>query len=280
MIHAMIIIITLALVTLGGCQLHQGTDQHPPFESFTFIQLCDTQLGMGGYDHDVNTFKQAVKQINALKPDFTVICGDLVNKPNPESFADFIEIKNGLTVKCYCAPGNHDIDWNPTKASLKQYREIIGPDYYAIEHKGYTFMITNTQLWKSPLEGESKKHHDWVVNTLEKSKAKGSPVFVICHYPLYLSDPDEEEHGYNLPIPVRKELLALYKANNVIAVLTGHTHRKTINDYNGIQMVTGETTSVNFDKRPMGFRLWQVSSPDIVHHTFVPLEESKDALKK
>ena len=36
---------------------------------FTFIQMSDTQLGMGGYEHDVKTFKQAVVQINAMKVD-------------------------------------------------------------------------------------------------------------------------------------------------------------------------------------------------------------------
>ena len=53
---------------------------------FTFVQICDTQLGMGGYERDVNSFKQAVKQINARKPDFTVICGDLVNRANNPSY--------------------------------------------------------------------------------------------------------------------------------------------------------------------------------------------------
>jgi len=25
-------------------------------EAFSFVQMCDTQLGMGGYEHDVKTF--------------------------------------------------------------------------------------------------------------------------------------------------------------------------------------------------------------------------------
>ena len=46
---------------------------------FSFAQMCDTQLGMGGYEHDVKTFGLAVTQINKMKPDFVVICGDLVS---------------------------------------------------------------------------------------------------------------------------------------------------------------------------------------------------------
>ena len=40
---------------------------------FYFIQMCDTQLGMGGYENDIRSFEQAVKQINELNPDFVVI---------------------------------------------------------------------------------------------------------------------------------------------------------------------------------------------------------------
>ena len=56
---------------------------------FSFVQLCDTQLGMGGYEHDIRTFKQAVRQINMLDADFVVICGDLVNHANDSSYSDF-----------------------------------------------------------------------------------------------------------------------------------------------------------------------------------------------
>ena len=39
-------------------------------EEFTIIQMCDTQLGMGGYAHDVDAFNKAVVEINALAPDW------------------------------------------------------------------------------------------------------------------------------------------------------------------------------------------------------------------
>ena len=71
-------------------------------QTFTFVQMCDTQLGMGGYEHDVKAFKQAVAQINALEPEFVVICGDLVHNANEKSFADFKKIKTGLNVPCHC----------------------------------------------------------------------------------------------------------------------------------------------------------------------------------
>ncbi|MBT8044285.1 MAG: metallophosphoesterase [Verrucomicrobiae bacterium] len=239
---------------------------------FTFVQMCDTQLGMGGYEHDVMTFKLAVQQINAIKPDFVVICGDLVQKANAKSFADFKSIKSGFTIPCHCAAGNHDVGNKPTHESLKRYRETIGKDYYAFEHKGYTVVIANTQLWKAPVAGESEKHDAWFKQTLEAAKAKNSPVIIAVHYPLFTREPDEKPNYYNIPQPKRQQILDLCEANGVVALLAGHTHKYLTNHYQGIQMVNGETTSKNFDKRPMGFRLWNVDSKNGLRHEFVKLE--------
>ena len=244
----------------------------PERKAFTFVQVCDTQLGFGGYEHDVNSFKQAVKQVNALKPDFVLICGDLVNDANEKSFSDFNKIKAGFTVPCYCVSGNHDIGNKPKRESLQYYRKVVGKDYYSYEHKEYTFVIVNTQLWKSPVEGESDKHDSWLKATLETAANKGSRIFVVGHYPLFVKEPDEDEEYMNLPLGKRKELLSLFEKRGVVAVLGGHTHTLIINDYKSIQLVNGETTSKNFDNCPLGFRLWYVGDEIPFKHDFVPLE--------
>ena len=239
---------------------------------FSIVQICDTQLGFGGYEHDVNTFKQAVKQINAIKPDFALICGDLVNERNEKSFADFNKIKAGLIVPCYCVSGNHDVGNKPTRESLQYYRKVVGKDYYAFEHKGYVFVIVNTQLWKASVKDESKKHDSWLEATLETAANNGSRIFVVGHHPLFLKKPDEGEKYFNMPPAKRKELLSLFEKRGVVAVLGGHTHKLLINDYKSIQLVNGETTSQNFDKRPFGFRVWHLMDPRPFKHDFVSLE--------
>jgi len=240
-------------------------------QAFTFAQICDTQLGMGGYAHDVKTFKAAVSQINTLKPDFVVICGDLVNTANAKSFSDFNAIKAELTMPCYCVPGNHDIGNEPKLESLRTYRQVIGPDYDSFEHKGTQFVLVNTQLWKAPVAGKSEPHDAWLEKTLETAAKKNTPVFVIGHYPLFLETPDEAEEYMNLPPAKRKELLSLFEKRGVVAVLGGHVHRLLINEYKGIQLVNAETTSKNFDDRPFGFRLWHVEAERPFKHEFIPL---------
>ncbi|UCC98677.1 MAG: metallophosphoesterase [Phycisphaerales bacterium] len=227
-------------------------------EAFTFVQLCDTQLGKGGYEHDVRSLKRAVRLINALKVDLVVICGDLVDNFDDTSVADFIDIMGDLTMPYYPAPGNHDVGDTPTVASLNRYREAMGEDYFSVEHKGYTFVMANTSLWRTQLQGESEKYDSWFKQTLADAHGRNSPVFVVQHHPTNT-------------LPASNELLALFETSRVVAVLAGHTHRTTIEEYNGIQLVNGECTSTNSDGRPLGFRLWHVDSPASITHEFIPL---------
>ena len=248
---------------------------------FTFVQLCDPQLGMGGYEHDKGTLRQAVLQINQLQPDFVVLCGDLVQDANPTSFADFKTIKAALNVPCYLVPGNHDVGNTPTPESLQRYREVIGQDYYSVGHRGSVFVFVNSQLWKAPVEGETEKHDTWLKHTLEMAAEKRSRIFIVGHYPMFLENPDEDEEYMNLPLGKRTELLSLFRRSGVVAVLGGHVHRLLVNDYQGVQLVNGETTSKNFDKRPLGFRVWHITDARPFRHEFVPLVgfESREGSK-
>jgi len=263
----------ISLVLLGffvGPVVVNG--QSPATEAFTFVQLSDPQLGWrAGYENDVNSLKQAVTHINALEPDLVVVCGDMVNNFNDNSVADFKEIISGFTMPCYWAPGNHDVGESGSVSRLTRYRQALGDDYFSFEHKGYTFVIANTSLWKLYIQGESEQHDAWLRQTLAAARDKNSPVFVVQHYPLYIKDPNEGEDRENLPPAKRSELLALFEDSGVVAVLTGHRHLLVINEYKGIQLVTGENTSGHFDNRPLGFRLWHVDSPTSIRHEFRPL---------
>jgi 3',5'-cyclic AMP phosphodiesterase CpdA len=258
-------ILCLFLTSIFTCQKNRN-------RALVFAQLCDTQLGMGGYDHDLKSFKQAVKQINNLNPDFVVICGDLVNNPSDSSYRDFQNIKDGFKIPIYLAPGNHDVGNIPDHTSLSYYRHKIGKDYFSFKYLNSNFIVTNTQLWKSNTPNETRKHHDWFTTTLDSLGEMNQKIFVIGHYPLFIESSNEEEGYFNIPEPNRKKILDCLINNNVKAYLSGHTHELLINTYEGILFLSGETTSKNFDKRPLGFRLWKVHA-DYFEHEFVPIRE-------
>lgn len=240
---------------------------------FTFVKMGDPQIGFTDYQEDLARFERAVDQVNEMKPAFVVICGDLVNTANRKSFEDFNRAKARLGVPCYCAPGNHDLGNDPTPASLKIYREFLGRDYFAFESHGCVFLVLNTQIWKSPLPSETEAQDAWLEQQLSKAREKGSPLFVIQHYPPFVKSPDETNAYFNLPRERRQELLTAFERSGVRAVLAGHTHTMTETAYGPVRIVTSETTSRNFDNRPFGFRLWQVGQDGSFRHEFIPLRD-------
>lgn len=239
---------------------------------FTFVQICDPQLGFSEYERDAASLRQAVLQVNGLRPDFVVVCGDMVNDANARSFSDFKAIAGELAMPYYCVPGNHDVGNRPSASSLARYRETIGRDYYVIEHRGAAFVFVNTQLWKEAVAGETEKQDAWLRERLAEAAEKGQQIFIVGHIPLFNREADEADEYMNLPIERRTELLGLFERYGAAAYLGGHAHRLILNEYKGIQMVHGETTSKHFDARPLGFRLWRVHAPMRPEHEFVPLE--------
>jgi len=252
----------LVILLLSGCT---GTQQ-----PFSFVQVTDPQLGMGGYENDKERLNQAVTQINEMEVDFVVFSGDLVHHASDSSFADFLQISAQLEVPYYVVPGNHDVGFVPDDTTLSRYRDLFGDDYFTFNHKGITFVFTNTQLWKSDIGDASSIHDQWFRTTLENA-GKKNRVVVVGHYPLYIKTPGEEEIYSNLPPDLRAGLLNLFENNNVVAYLTGHRHEFIQHNHQGIQLVTAETTSKNFDQRPFGFRKWTVEK-DTVMHRFVALD--------
>jgi serine/threonine-protein phosphatase CPPED1 len=265
--------IGLILLLLAFSLFLTGMQSNKAREPFTFVQISDTQLGYGGYAHDVDLFRKAVEQINALKPDFVVFCGDFVEDFDQQSVTDFNKIRSGLIAPSYLTPGNHELYYQPTQATLSRYRKIFGKDYFSFTHKGYTFVFADSQLWKSPLKGETEKLDAWFEETLRAAKEAKSPVFVVQHIPIFLKQPNEpEDPDYNLSPARRRELLALMADSGVVAVLGGHTHKAVINNYKGIQLVNTGALSKNDDKSAVGYRIWRVESPKSIKYEFVPLE--------
>lgn len=252
------------VVGLSGCV-------HVKPRAFTFVQMCDPQLGFNNYEEDLARFKAAVRQVNDLAPDFVVICGDLVHTPNEQSFADFNAARGKLRVPSYCAAGNHDIGNVPTDESLHRYREGVGKDYFEFGHRGVRFVIVNTQLLKTNVVGETDKQGAWLDAVLERAKRRARPMIVVQHYPPFVKVPDEPEAYFNLPLSWRKRMMPEFEEAGVVAIQAGHTHTATTNLAGTIEVVTGETTSKSFDQRPHGFRLWHANAKGNFWHEFVPL---------
>ena len=239
--------------------------------SLTVAQLSDPQLGMTDYREDLNSFEQAVKQINLLNPDFVALCGDLVQTTNETSLLHSAMIRASFTVDCYCVPGNHDLGNTTVPSALALYRRKIGADYYAVQRPGYRFLMLDMPLYKWPAAGETEKETAWLKAQLAQAKTEGEEIYAVGHYPLFSRKVDESEGWQSLPVPQRRELLALFHQYGVRGMITGHTHGFVENRDGNIWFVSGEATSKNVDGRPLGFRFWHFAGAGVAEHKFMPL---------
>jgi hypothetical protein len=233
-------------------------------EDFSFVQICDPQLGRGGYEHDKGQWRVAVHYTNELKPDLALICGDLIdtNKTNA-AYVDFCNIRDEFTIPSYCAIGNNDIPYD--------FSQYIGADYKAVDHKGITFLTVNTMLWIAPVAGQTEAQDAWLLATLQDAHAKGNPIIVAGHHPLFLVSPTEPDMSANLPMGSRTQLLTLFHTYGVVAYLAGHTHTNFATTYDGIQFVTSASTSINHDTSPLGLRVWHITASLPYLHEYLPL---------
>ncbi len=154
---------------------------------------------------------------------------------------------------------------------LKQYRDRIGPDQVTFDHQGWSFIGLDTQALTPADAGEGKAQQLWLRQTLTAAKNADHPVIVFGHIPPFIAAPDEKPEYFNYPQPLRQEMLELYRTHNVVAVLSGHTHRQAAAATDGIQFFTGATTSVNFDKQPRGFTLWTAGPGRALKPEYIPL---------
>jgi Icc-related predicted phosphoesterase len=240
----------------------------------TLVQLCDPQLGFGedGSSADSARFNQAVRQINELSPDVVVIAGDMVNDVNDErAVRTFLAQIAGIRSPVVLTPGNHDLPDPVTDERLKRYRSIFGDDFTVMECKGRCIISANSQLWREAPREDTGIHFRKLYGSLQQAEKKGQPVIMITHVPPFVTSVDEPDEYYNLPAPVRGELLRLCEAYGVFVWLAGHIHKTTRRSYGSVIILNGETTSRNFDNRPAGFRRLTVRPDNSFEWEFTPL---------
>src|SRR5262245_54140587 len=166
-----------------------------PAELNFFIQMSDPQFGMYAENRDflqeTINFEFAIATANRLRPKFVVICGDLINQAgNAAQAAEFLRIAAKLdsAIKLYNVAGNHDVENQPTPATLVAYRENFGPDYYSFRSGDLLGYVLNSSLIAAPAKApaEADRQEAWLNAELAKPRPEGVQHRVIFqHHPWF-----------------------------------------------------------------------------------------------
>lgn len=224
-----------------------------------------------GFAWDASRYAQAVEAANALRPDFVVMGGDMVDDPDDEAqYAELLRVTAALEVPMHWVPGNHDIghDTNvPTTASMAAYRRRFGPDHYAVQHRGATLLVVDTAVWvhadRVPDEWDAQLAD--LRAQLAAARARGGPIIVCGHHPLFTRSPDEPDDYWNVPTERRTLLLDLLEGHGVRLYLCGHWHRNGGGVRGDLEVAVTGPVGYPLGHDPSGFRVVHVDGDDVSH---------------
>lgn len=232
-----------------------------------------------GFEWDSARYREAIRAANHMRPDFVVMGGDMVDDPGDEAqLEEVLRITAGLDpdIPMRWVPGNHDMGADtvvPTAASIDDYRQAFGPDYYAFDYGPVRFVVMNTVVLDHPEEvpDELSEQFDFLTATLDGAANDGQTVVLLGHHPLFLVDPTEDDCYWNLPLERRWPILDLIDKHRVPLGLAGHWHRNSIAHHGEFEMVTTGAVGYPLGKDPSGFRIVTLDRGRFSHE-YIPLE--------
>jgi 3',5'-cyclic AMP phosphodiesterase CpdA len=230
------------------------------------VQYNDAEPKMNRYYREaVKRLDACVRHLNALKPDFTIQLGDLI-EGSFDNYDAVLPVLGKLAMPVYPVLGNHDADIEPenrervlAKLGLDRLGDKKG--YYDFARAGWHFVVLNgndvslfahapgtaprkaaerllnglkkkgaqnAQTWNG---GVGKVQIQWLNRTLARASAAREPTIVFCHYPVY---PPTAHTLWN-----DAEVIHVLEAQpSVIAFLCGHNHEGNYARKNGIHYLT------------------------------------------
>ena len=223
---------------------------------FRLIQISDTHLARR-HQKLTDNFHRVSECIDARRPDLVVNSGDLAfDAPTNGDDLEFARtLHNALPVTCRYLPGNHDIGDNPTavgpappQQATEQDRQIFlsmfGEDRWQFEAAGWYFIGLNSLIMNTGLASEAEQF-DWLASQL--AGARGKPVALFLHKPLFLDSPDDPELPATairyVPMPARRRLVEMFGAVDLRLVASGHVHQRRDFTYSHVRHIWAPSAS-------------------------------------
>lgn len=211
------------------------------------------------YREDLARMERVIDAVNRLRPDIALISGDMTHRQE-DFLRDWPRLVGRFDVRVVATPGNHDVGQRLSRGALDRYASVFGRDYEALDVNGWRIIAGNTQYWLETDEKEGQARYDgWVKAELASASEMDGRVILAGHNAPFAYKPDEPDGYENCPLATRYRRLDAYLAAGARFYLAGHMHRLCVRGYRGLTVLSAESLSMNFDGRPLGFRVFKVA---------------------
>ena len=187
---------------------------------------------IGDINNGTETFEKVASRLRAEQQvAFLVLLGDCAADPIRDLHMYFIGEfgETGLDLPTFIVAGNHDVE--PGKFSYSEFEELYGPADFAFTYHDHLFIgLGGIHDDKRLVETLS-----FLEKTLQERRSLAKKVFVFMHYP-----PAASDHVPTVPRDEMKPFQSLFEQYKVTYVFSGHYHRLSRTDVNGVvYLVTG-----------------------------------------
>lgn len=281
------------LLLCSGCTTPSTSTA--PADPWFYVVAADPQ--MFWKQKDASNWRKTIDHLNRLKPDFVIVCGDMLNLqnnpgkwPKPDAMGPYDklaetyhQIASGLdnAIPIHHVAGNHDVSTRPTEETLAWYESKFGKPWYAFEHKNSFFLVLQSDLIRDPSGAEAKEKAQWawLEETLKQAGEKGyDHKTVYMHHPLFTASVEEKNSYFNIQKPARKKLLSLFRDHGFRAAFSGHMHRNAQAKDGDLEIVVTSSCGASLGKDPVGFRIVKVY-PDRLEHQYYGFADMPEQVK-
>lgn len=232
-------------------------------------------------DIDIARVSAAIDAALSLRPQFVLVCGDLVNNiDQPEQGRRLREqfARLPADIPVMCVPGNHDLSTNfhnPTADALSEYRAKFGPDCHAFRAGTDYFVALNSEVLHEPeaLAEEAKRQFEFVCDSLHSQDAQTARRrTVFMHTPIATGHRLIDASANVMSEKFSKSLVEIFEAQGVSHVFSGHLHQNRRTQLGGIEYITVAALGMPV-VGTSGYTIVD-EHRDSLRSTFVPLEAS------
>ena len=204
-----------------------STAANGQIKPFRIAFISDTHIGSpdGKAEEDL---KRTVTDINNQPNiDFVVITGDITELGTDEQLNLAKLLLEGLRIKYYIIPGNHDDGWS--ESGGESFIRVFGNDKFVFDHNGIRFIGCASGPYVRMSDGHVPKSAiNWMHNILDTTSIS-MPLIFLNHYPI-----DRQLDNWY-------EVIDMLKRRNTILIMCGHGHVNKFFSFEDIPGVMGRS---------------------------------------
>lgn len=245
--------VVIVALSAGGCAARKPVVAQERVPEVRFIVFGDSQFSR------MEVFERMCHEAEALRPDFVIQVGDLINgytydrEKLREEWRHYKSQIEPITAPFYPVPGNHD---TVTDESEEIYGEVWGTDrYFYSFDAGPAHIVVLDSWWRDADDRIEPWQREWLAEDLatwaaKKPKTYEGSVFVFLHSPLW---------RYAENTPGRQdwnEVEKILRQYPTRLVIGGHTHEHVLDEGEGIDYLVMNSSGGMGGDEPRGGYLW------------------------